>query len=267
MLLVVQSSFAAISQHPKQLLKRSGFDQKLGSQLPLDAEFLNAEGETVLLGDYFGQKPVILVFAYYECPMLCTLVLNGLTRGLRALSFSVGNEFGVVVVSIDPGETPALALQKKKNYLGDYGRESAEAAWHFLTGKESSIHPLTEAAGFRYEYDPETDQFVHASGIIAVTPEGKVSRYLFGIDFSPKSLKLVLMDAAKGQIGTLTDKIMFFCYHYDPAMGRYTVSILNIIRVLGLITVAWIAGYIYLMLRKEKRQSLAKQRQQSGTSC
>ena len=235
-------------------LSNVGIDQRLGEMLPLDAAFVDPQGRNVRLGDYFAGKPVLLVFAYYECPMLCTLVLNGLLRAMRALPFDAGNEYNVVTVSIDPGETPELARAKQKEYLKNYGRAGAENGWTFLTGQETEIRRLASAAGFRYEYDPETDEYAHATAIIVVTPEGRLSKYFYGVEYAAKDLRLGLVEASSGKIGTAVDQILLFCFHYDPATGTYGLLIIKILRLAGIVTVAGIGVLILLLARRDRKK-------------
>ncbi len=235
------------------VLKDVGFDQRLDEQVPLDLTFRDENGQAVALGTYFGTKPVILVLAYYECPMLCTLVLNGLTGALKALPFDIGREFEVVTVSINPADTPALASAKKANYLARYGRLGADAGWHFLTGEADAIARLARAVGFRYTYVPEQKQFAHAAGIMVVTPQGKLARYFYGIEFSPRDLRLGLVEAAAGRIGTPVDQILLFCFHYDPVTGSYSALAMNSVRVAGAITVVALVGVLAVYLRREAR--------------
>ncbi len=239
---------------PADVVKEVRFDQNLNGQVPLDAEFRDEEGRTVRLGAYFGRKPVVLALVYYDCPMLCTLVLNGLTRSLRAMSFTAGNEFEIVTVSFDAREGPALGAQKKKLYLEHYGR-AAESGWHFLTGEAESIRRLTEAVGFRFIWDGETSQFAHASGLVVLTPEGKISKYFYGVEYAPRDLRLGLVEASAGKIGSATDRVLLFCYHYDPATGKYGLVIMNVIRVAGTGTAIGLALFITAMLRREKSRS------------
>ncbi|MFQ5676003.1 MAG: SCO family protein, partial [bacterium] len=208
-------------------------EQKLNEQIPLEVNFRDEAGRSVQLRDYFGEKPVILALVYYECPMLCSMILNGLLKSLNALSFDVGDEFNVVTVSFDPGETPELAAAKKRTYMSKYGRQDAENGWHFLTGDEASIRKLTASVGFNYTYDPETDQFYHASGIMILTPNGRLSKYFYGVEYSIKDLKFGLMEAASNKIGSPVDQLLLYCYHYDPETGKYGVVIMNVIRVFG----------------------------------
>lgn len=231
-------------------LNRVAFEQRLNEQLPLDLEFKNEDGKTVRLGDYFGSKPVVLAFVYYECPMLCTQVLNGLESALRVLNESVGDEFDVVTVSFDPSETPALAAGKKKVYLERYQRDSAEQGWHFLTGEQASIEALTAAAGFSYAWDEETQQFAHASGVVVATPAGKLSRYFFGIEYSPRDLKFALMESTSERIGSLADQLMLYCYHYDPTKGNYGFVAMRAVRIGGAVTLMAIFGFVFVSLRR-----------------
>jgi protein SCO1 len=232
-------------------LQKVGIEQRLDENIPLELAFTDEGGNSVQLKDYFGKKPVILAFVYYECPALCTLVLNGLLRTLRALSFSIGREFEVVTVSFDPGETAELAKVKKQAYVDSYHRPGASEAWHFLTGTESSIRRLTKAVGFNYVYDAKTDEFAHASAIMVLTPKGKIARYFYGIEYSVRDLKWALMEASQNRIGSLVDQVMIFCFHYDPTSGKYGFAIMNTLRVAGLLTVLLLGGFIFLMLRRE----------------
>jgi protein SCO1 len=235
-----------------RLLLDVGIDQKLGGRIPLDLNFRDETGATVTLGKFFSGKPVILALVYYECPMLCTQVLNGMVRSLKEVRFEAGKDFQVVVVSINPRETPGLAQSKKQIYAGLYLRPGGENGFHFLTGQDSSIAPLAKAAGFRYAYDPETDQFAHASAIMVLTPDGTISRYFYGIHYPARDLRLGLVEAADGKIGTPMDQILLFCYHYDPATGKYGVAILNVVRVACLATLFGLAGFILIMFRQER---------------
>jgi protein SCO1/2 len=235
------------------VLKEIGWDQKLGDRLPLDASFQDETGRTVKLGDYFGKKkPVVLSLVYYQCPMLCTLSLNGLAGALEVLSFVPGQEFEVVTVSFDPREGPVLAAAKKKAYMARYKRSGAERGWHFLTGSKDSIDALTKAVGFRYVWDADTKQFAHPAGMLVATPEGRISRYLFGVEYSPKDLRLALVDAAGGGIGNTVDQVLLFCYQYDPKTGRYSASIMSVLRLLAVATVLAIGGFILATSRRRR---------------
>lgn len=239
---------------PPPMLREVGIDQKLGAPLPLDLTFRDERGETVQLQQYFGEKPVILSFVYYECPMLCTQVLNGLLESLRTLSFDVGKQFEIVTVSFDPGETPKLAADKKASYVKQYKRAGAEQGWHFLTGDTASIRQLTQAAGFRYTYDPATDQFAHASGIMVVTPQGKMARYFYGIEYSGRDLRLALVEAAENKIGSPVDALLLYCFHYDPLTGKYGLVIMNVLRLAGVATVMALGTFMLVMFRRDRRE-------------
>jgi len=245
----------ALEQIP--ILREAGLSQKLDNQVPLDTPFVDQNGREVKLGDYFGKRPVVLALVYYECPMLCTQVLNGLVGSLEALAFNPGREFDVVAVSFDAGETPSMAAAKRVGYLKRYGRPGTESGVHFLTGRESSIKALTEAVGFNFAYDPKIDQFAHPAAITILTPEGRVSRYLLGIDFAPRDLRLALVEAADHKIGSVVDQMLLFCYHYDPASGTYGFAITNIVRLGGILTVLGLGTFILRNLRRERRQASA----------
>jgi protein SCO1 len=253
---------AAVDQIP--ILREVGIDQKLDNPVPLDLEFTDENGKTVKLGDYFGSRPVVLALVYYECPMLCTQVLNGLVGSLEALTFDAGRDYDVVVVSFDPGETPALATEKRKTYLTRYGRPGTEVGVHFLTGRQEAITALTQAVGFRYAYDAEIDQFAHPAAITVLTPAGHVSRYLYGIEFAPRDLRLALVEATDGKIGTAVDQALLFCYHYDPQTGKYGFVIMNVIRLGGVLTLAGLGAFILLNLRRERRQDGAVAKTATG---
>lgn len=235
-------------------LRNVGIDQRLNHQVPRDLSFFDEAGRLVRLREYFGGKPVILSLVYYECPMLCTEVLNGLVSSLKVLSFDVGKQFVVVTVSFNPRETPALAAAKKEKYLQRYGRPAA-AGWHFLTGKQESIDELTKAVGFRYAYDAKTGQYAHASGIMVLTPEGNISRYFYGIEYAPRDLRLGLVEASANKIGSAVDQLLLFCYHYDPSTGKYSAIVMNFIRLGGIITVLVLGTFIGLSLRRKPDQS------------
>jgi protein SCO1 len=238
------------SQVPRALSEVS-FEQRLNEQLPLDLPFKDENGRAVKLGEYFGKKPVVLTFVYYECPMLCTEVLNGLESALRVLNETVGKEFDVVTVSFDPKETPVLAAGKKRAYLERYKRPEAEQGWHFLTGDQASIDALTKAAGFNYSWDEASHQFAHASGIVVTTPTGKLSRYFFGVDYSPRDVKFALIESSNEKIGTLADRLLLYCYHYDPAKGNYGFVAMRAVRIGGAATILALVGFVFVSLRRE----------------
>jgi protein SCO1 len=233
------------------LLKEVGIDQKLNQSIPLNLVFRDEHGKTVQLGDYFGQKPVILSMVYYNCPMLCTQVLNGIESSLKLIPMDIGKQFNVVTVSIDPTERPVLADAKQALYTGLYGRPGAAEGWHFLTGDEPQIRQLANALGFRYAYDPDSKQFAHASAIMLLTPEGKISRYFYGIQFPSRDLRLGLVEASEGKIGTPVDQVLLFCYHYDPSTGKYGLLISRLIQTAGAVTVLAIATLILVLYKKE----------------
>ncbi|HXM48906.1 MAG TPA: SCO family protein [Pyrinomonadaceae bacterium] len=232
-----------------KVLKSVGIDQRLNEQIPLDAVFKDEQGREVRLGQLFHGKPVVLSLVYYQCPMLCNQVLNGMMGAFRQVSFNIGDQFEVITVSFDPRETPDLAAAKKSTYIKAYNRPGAAASWHFLTGDEGNIKRLTEAAGFRYLWDEQTKQFAHASGIMVLTPEGKLARYFYGIDYPPRDLRLGLVEASQNKIGSPVDALMLYCYHYDPATGKYGAIVMNIVRLAGAVTLFLIVGMI-LVLRK-----------------
>src|SRR5262245_16857687 len=244
-------------------LRNVGIEQKLNAQVPPDLVFRDESGQSIQLGDYFGSKPVILALVYYDCPMLCTQVLNGLVGSLKALSFDAGEQFLVLTVSFDPRETPHLAAAKKESYIGGYSRPGAAGGWHFLTGPESSIEALTQAVGFRYRYDAEKGQFAHASGIMLLTPQGKISRYFYGIEYSPRDLRLALVEASNNQIGSPVDQLLLFCYHYDPATGKYGAVVMNFVRLGGAATVLALGSILILFFRRDAKRSQASRKREA----
>jgi len=242
-------------QHrPPGVLATIAFEQRLDAQIPADLVFRDDTGQTVHLGDYFGHKPVILTLNYYACPMLCPLVLEGLLRSLRVLSFNIGEQFDVVTVSIAPEETPALAATTKARYIRDYGRPEAAKGWHFLTGDQESIQRLTEVIGFRYAYDAAKAQYAHAAGIMILTPQGKIARYVYGLEFSPRDLRLALVEAAANAIGSPVDQLLLFCYQYDPTTGRYTLVVRRTLQLVSLATVLGLAAFMIVMFRRDHPQ-------------
>jgi protein SCO1 len=244
----------AVNQKP-EVLEKVGIDQKIGQQLPLDLTFKNEAGRDVRLGELFGGRPVVLALAYYDCPMLCTQVLNGMTGALKTLSFDAGTDFEVVVVSIDPKDNFQVAAHKKASYVEHYGRPQTAAGWHFLTGQESSIKPLADALGFRYVYDANIKQYAHGAAIYVATPKGVVSRYLLGIDFAPRDLRLALVEASNNVLGSVVDQVLLLCYHYDPATGKYGAAAINAVRVGFLATVGGFLTFLFVSLRGERRAS------------
>ena len=235
------------------LLKQIGIDQKLHQQVPLDLAFTDETGREVKLGDYFGKRPVVLALVYYECPMLCTQVLNGLVSALGVLQFDAGREFDVVAVSINPKEGPGLAAQKKAAYLDRYKRPETAAGWHFLTGKDESIKRLADAVGFRYAYDEEIGQYAHGAGIEVLTPRGVISKYFYGIEFSARDIRFGLIEAADERIGSVVDDVLLLCYHYDPATGKYGATALTAIRIGAVLTVLGFLSFLFVSLRHDRR--------------
>jgi protein SCO1/2 len=233
--------------------------QQLGAALPLDARFTDHTGRELALGECFGERPVVLALVYYECPMLCGLVLEGLVRALRAVDFTTGQDFDVLVVSIDPDETPALADMKRANALEAYGVEPGEVPageWRFLVGAETDVVALTAAVGFEYSYVPERDEWAHAAGVTILTPEGVVSRILFGVDYAPRDLRLALVEASEGTIGSPLDQLLLRCFHYDPTRGKYGLAIMTAVRTLGLATLALLAFFVLRWLHRERRRQV-----------
>jgi protein SCO1/2 len=234
-------------------LEGVGFKQRLDEALPLDAIFTDDNGRQLTLGQLFGNKPVILAFVYYQCPMLCTQVMNGLSSALKVMPFVAGKDYDVVLVSFDPLDTPAIAAEKKRGHLAYWSAERDATAWHLLTGDEASIRRATSAAGFTYQWDERTGQFAHVSGVLVVTPDGRLSRSFYGVEFSPKELRLALVESGQGRIGSAIDELLLYCFHYDPESGRYGLVVMNIVRLGGALTVLFMGSFILLMRRRESR--------------
>ncbi|UCE02921.1 MAG: SCO family protein [Candidatus Latescibacterota bacterium] len=253
LLLALLAAPAAAQPGVPTPLREVGFDQNLGGSVPLDARFSDEQGNEVELGRFFGERPVILSLVYYECPMLCSMALNGLVGSLRVLDESIGDEFEVVTVSFDPEETSALAAGKKQSYVASYAREGAADAWHFLTGEAESIRELTNAVGFRYVYDEQTAQFAHAAGIVLLTPEGKIARYFYGIEYPGRDLRLGLVEASEGRIGNVVDQVLLYCFQYNPETGSYAAVALNIVRLAAVLTIVGIALLLLVLRRGERR--------------
>ena len=229
--------------------------QHLNAQLPLDVMLRDETGKVVRLRDYFHHdRPVLLNFVYYNCPMLCPMVLEGMTNTLTELKFDVGQEFDVVTISIDPRDTPAQAAEKKEKYIKRYGRFGGAAGWHFLTGPESAIRKITNAAGFQYAYDIASNQFAHGTVLLVTTADGRLSRYLFGFEYKARDLRLALVEASQGKIGGAAEQVLLLCYHYDPATGKYSAAAMNVVRAGGVATVLALGSFIVIMIRKERRQ-------------
>lgn len=235
-------------------LKDITIEQRLDTQLPLDATFRDETGQTVQLGKYFGKRPVVLALVYYECPMLCTQILNGMVRAAKVLTLTPGKDYDVVALSFDARELPAEASAKKAVYMRSYGHPETANGWHFLTGDINNIKRVTSAVGFKYAWDVHTAQFAHASAIYILTPQGKLSKYFFGIDYSPKDMRLAMIEASDNRIGTPVDKILLYCYHFDPHAAKYTVYALGLLRLAGVATVLALAGFVFISLRRDRLQ-------------
>ena len=234
------------------LLNEVRIDQKFDSQVPPDLALVDEDGRDVRLGQYFGRRPIVLALVYYECPMLCTQVLTGLVTSVAVLDFKAGQDYEVVVASIDPGEGPGLAREKKAGYLERLGHDGADRGWHFLTGRQPEITRLADSVGFRYAYDPEIDQYAHAAVITVLTPEGRVSRYFFGIEYMSRDLRLGLVEASENRLGTAVDQALLLCYHYDPEAGRYGIAVMNLMRLGGVLTLAALGAFLFVALRRDR---------------
>ena len=240
------------------ILSKIGIDQRLNHHVPLDLAFVDENGKEVRLGEFFGKRPVLLALVYYECPMLCTQVLNGVTGALKVLNFDVGREFDVVAVSINPREGPGLAAQKKESYLQRYGRAQTAPGWHFLTGREENIRRLADAVGFRYVYDEQIQQYAHGAGIELLTPKGVIARYFYGIEYSPRDIRLGIIEASEERIGSPIDTALLLCYHYDPATGKYGATALSLVRIGAVLTMAAFGAFLFVSIRRERRASGAE---------
>ncbi len=240
------------SQTQSDAVGQVRFDQNLNAQIPLDATFVDETGEQVQLMNYFGQRPVVLLLSYYRCPNLCGLVYSGFVESVQQIDFTIGKDFDVIALSIDPEENATAAAAKKAEITAKYKRPDSAAGWHFLTGTSAQIHRVTDTAGFYYVYNAEQNQYAHPAGIVIVTPEGKITRYLFGINFSANDLRLGLLEGSENKIGSPVDQILLRCFHYDPKSGKYTLAIMNILRFLGIITVLAIATVMFVLSRRDK---------------
>jgi protein SCO1/2 len=234
-------------------LREVGFEQRPGDPLPLDVPFLDETGRTIRLAELFGARPVVLGFVYFDCPMLCTQMLRAMASTFGVLSMNPGEEFEVVLVSIDPRERPETAARRKAEVMERYGRPETADGWHFLTGRAEDIDRVADAAGFRYAWDDQTQQYAHPAGIVITTPDGRLSRYLFGIEYGPRDLRLAIVEASEGTIGSAIDAMLLYCYRYDPMTGRYGLVIMQLLRIAGIATVFAIGAFILFMLRRERR--------------
>jgi protein SCO1/2 len=245
-------------------LQNVGFEPQLNAQMPLDLAFHDETGREVRLRDYFGQKPVVLAFVYYNCPMLCNQVQQGVVGTLRMLSFNPGRDYQVVFVSFDSRETPGMAAEKKKTALAHFRRPETDSGWHFLTGSQESVSAATRAANFRYNLSAKTNLFAHASGVLLLTPDGRISRYFYGVEYPGRDMRLGLVEASAGKIGTPIDHVLLFCYQYDPTTATYSAAILKIVRLGGILTILAMVGGILIFRRRDARARQAKLRQPLG---
>jgi protein SCO1 len=250
---VDRSREAAGSLSAKEIIAKVGFDQNLGAQLPLDAEFRDSEGRTVRLGDYFGTRPVVLGLVYYRCPMLCTLIEQNAAKAAKPLDLVPGKDFDFVFVSFDAEDTTERAAEKKAETITAYGHPETAAGFHFLTGDQTAIDALTQAVGFRYAVDPVTHQFAHASGLMVATPSGKLSRYLYGAEFAPRDLKLSLVESSGGKIGSPVERLLLYCYHYDAGLGRYTAGSMLALRIVAALTLVALVLYFVIAVRRSRK--------------
>jgi protein SCO1/2 len=248
------------------ILQQVSFEQRLNHQVPLDLAFRDEQGRAVTLGQYFGKRPVILTLAYYRCPMLCPQVLYGLAGVLRVIDFQPGRDFEVLTVSFDPTDTPQIAATEKQSVLARYPRPGAEQGWHFLTGDPAAITALAKAAGFGYAYIPQTGQYAHATGIMVLTPEGKLSQYFYGVDYPARDVRLALVQSSQNKIGTVVDQILLYCCRYDPVTGRYSALTMRLLRVGGLLTLLLLGTFIGLMIRADRKRTARAEAGRGGES-
>jgi len=259
-ILVALSAITAFSASAQQIitpaiLSKVGITQNLSAQIPPDLLFRDETGKTVRIGDFFGKKPIVLSLVYFDCPALCTEVLNGELRTMRAISLDLGKDFNAVTVSFEPKDTPALAKAKRDVYTGQYGRPEAADHWHFLTGDQQSIDALTNAVGFRYAYDSSIRQYAHAAAILVLTPDGRIDRYFYGVQYPARDVRLGLVEASEGKIGTLTDHALLYCYQYDPMTGKYGIVIMNVLRAAGGLTVLILGIFMTVMFLRERKRA------------
>jgi protein SCO1 len=256
--LLLDVAFAQTTPNPQPTLPTRlqgiGIDQRLGAQVPLNVPFLDESGRTVTLRSIAPGRPVLLALVYYQCTILCNQILNGVVRGLRPLSLTPGGDFDIVAISINPAEDPPLAAAKREHYTESYSKWAGTRGWHFLTGTESSIRAVADAVGFKYLYDPKTKLFLHASGVMVLTPEGRVARYFYGVEYEPKDLKLGLIGASGNRIGSPVDQILLFCYHYDPLEGKYSAPVLNLLKAGAAATLLLLSTALVLLWRSDLRR-------------
>ena len=252
------SNLGTASSTMPPALQNVGFEPALNAKMPLDLPFRDETGREVKLGDYFGTKPVVLAFVYYSCPMLCEQVQQGVVGSLRMLSFNPGRDYEVVFISFDPKDTPESAAEKKKVALGHFRHEGSPDAWHFLSGSETSIAAATQAANFHYKFDEKSGLFAHASGVMIFTPDGRISRYFYGVEYPGRDVRLGLVDASAGKIGSPIDHVLLFCYHYDPTSATYSASILKLVRLGGILTVLCFVGAVLIFRRRDAALARAR---------
>jgi len=250
---IARAQAAPEIEHLPPLPANVGFDQNIGHKVPLSTTFRDETGKAVALGDYFGKKPVILSFAYFTCPMLCGLSMQGLSSSLKGMNLDAGRDFEVLTLSFDPRETPEMARAKKETAVARYGRSGAASGWHFLTGDEGAITDLTRAAGFRYEWDAASQQYAHATGVVVLTPDGQIARYLFGVEYAPRDLRLSLVEASQGKLGSVVDQLLLLCYHYDPKAGRYGAVAIGAMRAGGALTVLGLGVFVFVSVRGQRK--------------
>lgn len=256
--LALALALAAVPAAAQEFLSSTGpaglakVEQRPGVVLPLEAEFTDEKGERVRLGEFFGDKPVIITPVYYSCPMLCGLVLDGVVNAIHEIPFRLGDEYEIVTFSFDPRDSTANAAEKHRVYTRRYGRPDTADGWHFLTGDDAAIRELTNALGFQYTYDPKTKEFAHAAMVVVATPEGRISRYFWGINYDARDLRLGLVEASQNTIGGATEQLLLLCYQYDPATGKYTAVARNVVRLGGAATIVALGGFIFLMIRRER---------------
>ncbi len=257
-LVILLGLFVVVPAHGQGVFRAdassgASIDQKIGAEIPLDLEFVDENGRKVRLGDFFGDRPVVLTPVYYSCPMLCNLVLDGLVRTALNLKFDIGDDYEIVTVSFDHTESFEMAKAKKDLYTRRYGRPGVGSGWHFLTGEQLAIRDLMESVGFGYSYDSIQDQYAHAAAIIVLTPDGVIARYFYGFEYDARDLRLGLVEASDGQVGTPIDDLLLLCFSYDPATGKYSRIAMNAVRVGGTLTVVCIFGFIFIMVRRDKK--------------
>lgn len=240
------------------ILQHVGITQRLGAQVPLGATFKDENGKLVSLGSYFGKQPVVLILAYYRCPMLCSEVLSGAATALKNVGFKIGRQFEVLTVSFDPRDTPEIAAAKEQTYIKDYGDPGVAAGWHFLTGQKDQIDSLANAVGFHYQYDPKTGQYAHAAGLVVISPKGKVAQYFYGVEFPSRDLHLAIVQSSSEKIGSLADEIVLYCCKYDLGTGRYEAVIARVLQIVGAFTILIVGGGLLLFFRMDRRSRVVR---------